>query len=131
LFDSFNFDILKALIEEMNRYKEDPIKALEMLNAKPGSDSEANFNVTFAIKGKIQDKSAIYPNIIEGLPLGKIHHFTVYSKADKKPDRRVEVGEDNIINVDTEKGIFVYKLDDMTFTMTRDNYRQIDFYKHL
>lgn len=35
LFDKFNFDMLKALIEEMNRYKESPFDALEMLNAKP------------------------------------------------------------------------------------------------
>jgi hypothetical protein len=35
LFDQFNFDMLKALVEEMNRYKETPFQALEMLNAKP------------------------------------------------------------------------------------------------
>lgn len=35
LFESFNFDILKALVEEMNRYEEDPHTALEWLNAKP------------------------------------------------------------------------------------------------
>lgn len=131
LFDSFNFDILKALVEEMNRYNEDPIKALEMLNAKPGSDSEANFNITFALKGKIQDKDSIYPNVIEGLPLGKRHRFTVYGKTDKQREQRIEVGEDDIVNVDTEKGIFVYKKGDMTFTMTRDSGYHVDYYKHL
>lgn len=35
VFESFNFDILKALVEEMNRYAEDPYEAMEMLNAQP------------------------------------------------------------------------------------------------
>lgn len=35
LFQKFNFDMLKALVEEMNRYDQDPWDALEFLNAKP------------------------------------------------------------------------------------------------
>lgn len=35
LFDAFNFDMLKALVEEMNRYKESAFDALEWLNARP------------------------------------------------------------------------------------------------
>jgi hypothetical protein len=35
-FRSFNFDILQALCEEMNRYNEGPKDALTMLNARPG-----------------------------------------------------------------------------------------------
>lgn len=38
LFTSFNFDMLKALVEEMNRYGEPPVKALEMLNVRPEFD---------------------------------------------------------------------------------------------
>lgn len=34
MFSAFNFDMLKALIEEMNRYNESPDKSLEMLNVK-------------------------------------------------------------------------------------------------
>lgn len=33
-FDKFNFDMLKALIEEMNRFNESPSDALRMLNVK-------------------------------------------------------------------------------------------------
>lgn len=38
IFQAFNFDMLKALVEEMNRYKQDPFEAMEMLNAKPVND---------------------------------------------------------------------------------------------
>jgi hypothetical protein len=48
LFGEFNFDLLKALVEEMNRYNETPQEALEMLNAKPqhGSD-QTKYEVRF------------------------------------------------------------------------------------
>jgi len=46
LFDKFNFDILKALIEEMNRYGESAKDAAEFLNAVPGG---------YASKFKVED----------------------------------------------------------------------------
>lgn len=38
LFKAFNFDMLKAIVEEMNRYKETAFDAIELLNAKPIPD---------------------------------------------------------------------------------------------
>jgi len=35
LFDAFNFDMLKAFVEEMNRYNESPKEVLRFINAKP------------------------------------------------------------------------------------------------
>lgn len=47
LFEAFNFDMLKALVAEMNRYDEAPLEALEMLNIKPESSSRNSmFNVS-------------------------------------------------------------------------------------
>lgn len=34
-FSAFNFDMLKSLVEEMNRYNESPGEALELLNIRP------------------------------------------------------------------------------------------------
>lgn len=42
IFEKFNFDMLKALVEEMNRYGEDPYQAMEMLNIKPPSYSSSS-----------------------------------------------------------------------------------------
>lgn len=63
LFGQFNFDILKALIEEMNRYNETPQIALSMLNAKP-----QNSNITFDVSvegpdGRKYNKSDVSPDI--------------------------------------------------------------------
>lgn len=35
LFDEFNFDMLKAVVEEMNRYEETPQQVMKLLNTKP------------------------------------------------------------------------------------------------
>jgi len=35
MFESFNFDMLQAMVEEMNRYNEDPATVLEILNIRP------------------------------------------------------------------------------------------------
>ena len=39
MFSQFNFDMLTALVEEMNRYDESPHTALEMLNMRPEFDT--------------------------------------------------------------------------------------------
>lgn len=46
MFKAFNFDMLKALVEEMNRYDESAFEAIELLNAKPfTSSSETTYDV--------------------------------------------------------------------------------------
>lgn len=51
MFDQFNFDMLKALVEEMNRYGETPQEAMKMLNTKPEFSGEANYKVILQPKG--------------------------------------------------------------------------------
>jgi hypothetical protein len=35
VFSAFNFDLLKGMVEEMNRYNETPAQVLKFLNARP------------------------------------------------------------------------------------------------
>lgn len=51
LFDQFNFDMLKALIEEMNRYNETPQEAMRMLNTRPEFSSDVTYKVGLQVKG--------------------------------------------------------------------------------
>lgn len=55
IFHAFTFDMLKALIEEMNRYDSNAMEALEMLNISPVHDYANNekFDVTILFKGKV------------------------------------------------------------------------------
>jgi len=55
-FDQFNFDMLKALIEEMNRFNEAPQDSMRMLNAKPEYSNDSKYRVKiFADGGEIDD----------------------------------------------------------------------------
>lgn len=57
LFSEFNFDMLKALVEEMNRYKETAQEAMKMLNAKPEFDEGSKYKVTVVpVGGQPLDK---------------------------------------------------------------------------
>jgi hypothetical protein len=131
LFDSFNFDILKALVEEMNRYNEDPITALEMLNAKPGSDNDANFDVEMTVKGKPRSKDKFYPNVVEGLPIGKKHHFNVYGVRDSDKTINLILNEEDLVKIDTVNGKFVYEKDNIVVVMTREIYKNTNYFKYL
>ena len=68
LFDQFNFDMLKAVIEEMNRYDEAPQMAMRMLNAKPEFSNDVKFNVLFTHKGNHITTGHI-PKTWEGNPM--------------------------------------------------------------
>jgi hypothetical protein len=49
MFDIFNFDLLVAFVEEINRYGEDPKQLMPILNAKPeyGGDIEYDVEIYF------------------------------------------------------------------------------------
>lgn len=52
LYSAFNFDMLKAIVEEMNRYDESPAQVLEILNAVPDDREGGAFDVELVIDGK-------------------------------------------------------------------------------
>lgn len=54
LFAEFNFDMLKALVEEMNRYNESAQEAMQMLNAKPEFDDGSLYKITVVPVGETE-----------------------------------------------------------------------------
>lgn len=54
MFGEFNFDMLKALVEEMNRYRETASEAMQMLNAKPEFDDGSIYKVTVVPAGETE-----------------------------------------------------------------------------
>jgi hypothetical protein len=51
IFNQFNFDMLKAMVEDMNRYDETPQEVIRLLNAKPEFSSDVKFDISLQIKG--------------------------------------------------------------------------------
>lgn len=54
VFAKFNFDMLKAVVEEMNRYDETPQQALKVINARP----EFDFDYSYIAKIRLADLKA-------------------------------------------------------------------------
>jgi ATPase family associated with various cellular activities (AAA) len=70
LFSQFNFDMLKALVEEMNRYNESPEEVLSMLNAKPEFDQGDNrYKVDLSLNGIPLDSKGLKKQEWKGNPL--------------------------------------------------------------
>lgn len=81
VFDAFNFDMLKAIVEEMNRYNESPQDSMKMLNVKPEySNDRTEYTVT-AFEGQRKMKPIeYYPLEWRGNPLIGQFEFHVYQK---------------------------------------------------
>lgn len=69
LFSEFNFDMLKALVEEMNRYDEAPQEAIKILNAKPEFEERGEHELTLVVNGEIIPTTDFWPAKWRGNPL--------------------------------------------------------------
>lgn len=74
----FNFDMLKALVEEMNRFDECASEAVEMLNVMPDGNTQELFNVTMTWKG-MDIPEGWFPAQIQAMPLSHkptaVHYY--------------------------------------------------------
>jgi hypothetical protein len=85
MFDQFNFDMLKAVVEEMNRYDESPHESLKMLNAKPEFSQDQRYKVDLLPKGVKLDRDDIEASEWRGNPLtGRLN--LEYKSFDKETD---------------------------------------------
>lgn len=81
MFAVFTFDMLMALIEEMNRYDETPRQALEYLNIDIMNE-KVTYSVSVLFEGKLV-KDPVYPYILNGNPL--------FCEADGEQDDMIEI----------------------------------------
>ena len=79
MFGEFNFDMLKSLVEEMNRYDETAQEAIKMLNAKPQSDNNGKYKVTLKVNNIVIPTERLDPEEWDGNPLASEEFgITVY-----------------------------------------------------
>ena len=116
LFSQFNFDMLKATVEEMNRYNEEPQDALRMLNVKPEFDSGNKFTMK-VIKDGEEVKEADMERIEwSGNPLqGQVSvHLKEYEdEQDEDGDfdwnwNHIKFDPSHIKKIDSQSGKFVF-----------------------
>ena len=96
-FKSFNFDILKAIVEEMNRYKEPLLTAVKYLNASPMD----NRNIYSVLKYKIE-KPTFRPGLAGEISYGQrinpytdTFNFTVFEFKEGQKVEDIEDADDS------------------------------------
>ena len=60
IFEAMNFDMLQAMVEEMNRYGETPQEVLQYLNVRPEFGSGSKYKVQLIVHGKEISTQYIY-----------------------------------------------------------------------
>jgi hypothetical protein len=125
LFGSFNFDMLKAIVEEMNRYGESAKEAIKLLNAKPVSD-KAEFIVKLIVGGtEITPTNKTW----QGNPLTDVVNLPVMSD-DQRRYTYYNFESTDIANVDAGGGTFSYaNKEGQLLTLTRKTYEVYDYTK--
>lgn len=131
MFGEFSFDMLKALVEEMNRYNESPEQAYRLLNIDPTGNRGSNhvFDVSLVVDGKDVPVSMIEDKTWIGNPL-----FSETIQIDLEGHESVDVAtfrRDQLVRMDGPKGIFVYVDGDDKLTLTRQKSESFDLFRYL
>lgn len=116
LFSQFNFDMLKALVEEMNRYGETPQEAIRLLNAKPEyDDGNVRYEVEITVNKKAIPKDKLHSSYHEwkGNPLQKSVeiYMNLGGPEDEDGDNwsTIKFTPGDIADVDGVKGEFIFE----------------------
>lgn len=132
LFTDFNFDMLKALVEEMNRYNEDPADALKLLNAKPEYDVHKKFILTLHVQGKKIELDDDCDTEWSGNPLSASLDVSYKIYTSKKDDEftwsSANFVSADIVKIDPNHGIYLFKnrAGDV-LTLTKEKTREFDY----
>lgn len=117
LFYAFNFDMLKAMIEEMNRYNESPQEVMKFINASPSKDTSRNtFKVELIVDGIPISEDKLDSKTIEVSPLNIKELLYINYNVDKKgEDSTIEQEDDyetfssnDLKKIETEAGKFFF-----------------------
>lgn len=127
LFGQFTFDMIKALVEDMNRYNESPQEVMRLLNAKPEFDSGAKYSVELSVDGKRIEN--VHPAFWDGNPL----HQSINVGYDPDPEdsdtewRDTLFKHDHLVTVDARSGQFVFQHDKAVLSLTRVQEKYFNF----
>lgn len=153
-FSEFSFDMLKALVEEMNRYDETATEAMTMLNMKPTNDhSAATYTIT-VLRDGLPLIAGNNPQKMNRSPLAatgwNVNVWALGDDDDEGDESLVRIDDldengspvcrrgesyqldvSHLLNVDSIKGEFLFgtEREDTTIRVTRDakKYARFDY----
>ena len=152
VFSAFNFDMLKALVEEMNRYNESPQEVLQMLNVRAEFDSGTGYDVT-VFRGT-ETATNVSPDVWTGSPMtGEKMSVSYFIKnplgkknvgptntipatvCDAESDvdeveygwMEIDLNPADLIKMDSKNGRFIYEKEGVTVILNRVRERSFNF----
>lgn len=130
-FSKFNFDMLQAMVEEINRYGETPQEAMKYLNAKPEYSEATTFDVGLTIGGKkieidlIDTKKLVINPLIAPQISIEYKVITIDKDGDEEMDwEYARFSPSDINSVDVNNGTYMFKNqkgDELLLTKQIDN----------
>ena len=134
IFHKFNFDMLKAIVEEMNRYGESVTDAIKFLNVKPEFGSEyVKYHVELKVNGK-EIKKGQFTEEVSGNPLDKpfsIRYLGTVGKQKQWIDIPISPNEiEDVIN-NGESYVFVNETHKAEITLKRPIYSSYNYVDYL
>jgi SpoVK/Ycf46/Vps4 family AAA+-type ATPase len=149
VFSAFNFDMLKALVEEMNRYDESPQEAMRILNVRAEFDSAVTYRIEL-YKG--DRKSERGTTSWTGAPLSaKEICVNYYFKAVKKTESKsefktllfepspvdddddgdgwgdIDFTQDDLVKFNNKTGQFIFEKNGLTMILVKDTPKHFNF----
>lgn len=108
LFQAFNFDMLKALVEDMNRYDESPSEVLKYLNVRPDGGENEKFSVKLMVGGKIKSKAQ---TAWTGNPMSEVIRINIYDYESQDDEEEAEhyFSAKNLKKLDPKTRVFKFQ----------------------
>lgn len=150
LFANFNFDMLKAIVEEVTRYNEPPSEVVSYLNTRPEGDGGNRFDIHLFIAG-VKVTRGLYPSEYTKNPLAEESiHIQYYQPSathicntnaaiqededdatDDDPYLMMKFTPVDLASYDSGTGSFVYKVGDAELHLVRKQRSLLDWSKLL
>ena len=149
VFGAFNFDMLKALIEEMMRYNETPQEAMRILNVKAEFDGGTTYSVEIYKGDRKADRTS--PSVWNGAPLstkeininwrflakkkkaGSTEVSTTLANSISSNDDEEDVWgdedftSDNLVKFNNKTGQFIFEKNGVTLILMKETPRYFNF----
>ena len=150
VFSAFNFDMLKAVVEEMNRYNETPQQAMRILNVRAEFDSGSPYTVEVYKGDRKADR--VSPASWNGAPLSTkeidlsywfkpkkkaesdapVAIGTIGIRIDDTPDDDEGWGEksfttDDLVQFNNKTNQFVFEKDGVTMILVKETPKHFNF----
>lgn len=120
MFEQFNFDMLQAIVEEMNRYKEDPFEVVKMLNASPTVERYSSYTILAKVDGETLDHTSCNGSYeVKGNPILRADlvvtgYKNVPNPTEEDPEEYdhkefvAQLKAADLVSVDQANGIYTY-----------------------